>query len=729
MASGAYTSYYQQQLGDAGRDPIIIDFVQSGGGLLALGSAARYAATTERWDGTDYPRMGLWDGTAVGPTWAVGDGMAEVTIEPSWVAGSQAGATRLLYVGFGGAWLEGGTGEILARWSTGRPDDVEQSQPAILRFTRGAGRGVLCSAQPEMDVRSWGDWTAWDDRVNRSYDGEHDLGLFLSLLEWSAGGEDRRPENLLPETTSGRRIGVYTTRRPNDNGDQGGAYPGLLTAVARAVEYAGHQPLAIRDQEIYWADLDRSRYDGVLFPGGWAGGYWHQLGGYEFIVRDFVNAGGGYLGISAGAFYAASEIIWNGDSFNYPLDLYPGILEGPISDLPPYPDHTLTPVLIDDPDPSIPSGSYQTWYQGEGYFHEPIAAGTTVGRFDHTGPNQGRVALLRHGYGAGRAVYPNLHLEVEEGSERDWMFTGDNDASGPVTDPDSEWDLFASLLNWSLTGTPATAPTRPSVGLPSRFGQWDSTFEWISEAQDDDAWGDVPTALAYGDGRLSVEPTKVFHLAGFGAKTRAGLPSAVLQVEYSTTAAYNGAEEIWWTIDGNTWNPTGLVPQAGRTDEVLTYDLVAAGVDTPAELENLEIYFENAASTGEPIHFDRVWVALAADGDADGAPDSLDCDAGAADAWAAPVDPTLSWEGTSRIIWEDQVPTTGEGIVYDVSHGDLAALRADQGFDSALCSQAHAPLFDVADPLPGNGNWQLVRARNSCGDGGWGQRGVGPTCP
>ncbi len=720
-----YSSYYQEKLGDTGLDQAVIDFVEAGGGFVAFGAGARYAAATERWSGEEYDRMGLWDGTAEGPTWTVGDGIAEVTIEPSWVAGSAAGESRLFYVGFGGAWLTGGTGEVLARWHTGRPDDVEEGQPAIVRFTRGAGRGVLCVPEAALDVRSYGDWTAWDDRVCRSYDGEHDLGFFLSLLEWAAGGEDRRPADLLPEVSPGRRVAIYTTRRPNDEGDEGGAYPGLLVATARAVEYAGHQPLAIRDQEIYWLDLDRARYDAVLFPGGWAGGYWNQLAGYEYIVRDFVNAGGAYVGISAGAFYAADEIIWNGEQFNYPLDLYPGILEGPIDDLPAFPEHTLTPIAVDDPEPSIPDGTYDTWYQGEGWYHEPIETGTVVGRYDHEGANRGKVAMLRHEYGQGRCVYPNLHLEMEEGDSRDWTFTGDEDGA----DPETEWDLFASLLGWALTGEPAEEPGRPPVALPSRFGKWDNTWEWISEPQDDDAWGDVPTDLAYGDGRLTLLPGKVFHLAGFGAKARGGVPEAVLEVEYSAPDGYQGAEEIWWTIDGENWNPTGLVPRAGRTDEVLTYDLHAAGVDTLEELRSLEVYFENGASEGDPVHFDRVWVRLAADADADGAPDSLDCDPAAPGAWAAPVDPVLSWDGKERITWEGQAGTAGEGTVYDAATGDLAELREDGGFDRADCVELHVPELVVPDPAPGRGSWQLVRARNACGDAGWGDRSDHPSCP
>ncbi len=721
-----YSSLYQEKLGDEGLDQAIIDFVEAGGGFVAFGAGARYAAATERWSGTDYARMGLWDGTAEGPTWTIGDGMAEVTIESSWEAGHAAGESRLLYVGFGAAWFDGGTGEVLARWHTGRPDDVEEGKPAILRFTRGAGRGVLCVPEPALDVRSYGDWVAWDDRIARSYDGEHDTGFFLSLLEWAAGGPDARPRSLVPAESGGRRVGIYTTRRPNDDGDQGGAYPGLLVATARAVEYAGYQPLAIRDQEIYWLDLDRSRYDAVLFPGGWAGGYWYQLSGYEYIIRDFVNSGGAYVGISAGAFYAADEIIWNGEQFNYPLDLYAGILEGPVSDLAPFPEHELTPVAVDDPDPSIPSGTYQAWYQGEGWYHEPVAAGATVtGRYDHAGPNRGKVALLRHEYGSGRCVYPNLHLEMEEGSSRDWTFTADED--GP--DPETEWDLFAALLDWASTGSPASAPPRPSVGLPSRFGKWDSTWEWVSEAQDDDAWGDVPTELAYGDGRLTVNPGAVFHLAGFGAKARAGVPRVILEVEYSATDGYQGGEEIWWTTDGENWHPTGLIPRAGRTDEVLTYDLRAAGVDTLEELRALEVYFENGAAAGDPVHFDRVWVVLADDADADGAPDELDCDPEVAGAWSEPTDPSLAWDDKDHLSWDDESGSAGEGTVYDVATGDLDELREDGGFDRASCDVLHVPGMAVTDPAAGKGSWQLVRARNACGDAGWGDRATGPSCP
>jgi len=162
---------------------------------------------------------------------------------------------------------------------------------------------------------------------------------------------------------------------------------------------------------------------------------------------------------------------------------------------------------------------------------------------------------------------------------------------------------------------------------------------------------------------------------------------------------------------------------------VLTYDLHAAGVDTLEELRSLEVYFENGASEGDPVHFDRVWVRLAADADADGAPDSLDCDPAAPGAWAAPVDPVLSWDGKERITWEGQAGTAGEGTVYDAATGDLAELREDGGFDRADCVELHVPELVVPDPAPGRGSWQLVRARNACGDAGWGDRSDHPSCP
>ena len=728
---------YRAHLGAGALDAAIKDFVAAGGGFLGFGAGARYAAASERWDGVVTEGLGLWEGQAVGPLYAQGDGLGLLAIEAGWEAGFSGGEERVVWTGLGAAYFSGAFGTVLATYRTGRATDIEQAQPAIVRFAYGGGRGVLVGPLPYLDPRSTGDWVIWDDLDAWSHDGEHDQGLVTALLEWSAGGEDLEPPSLLPEEPSGRPVALYTTRRPTSTGENGGAYPALLTAVGRALEYAGHLPLAIRDREILdGRTLSRTRFDTLLMPGGYASGYWEQLLGHEQTIRAFVSEGGGcYFGISAGAFYAADLVDWEGETFDYPLDLYPGRLIGPMQDLVPWPEHQLSPIEIIDP--LIGGGRYQTWYQGEGHYERPLPGGLNlveVARYDHAGNEQGTVAIVRHAVGAGRASYPNLHLEVEEGSSRDWMFTGDFDASGPTPDPESEWDLFAALLDQCAPLDPAPSPApRESLALPTRFGSQDAGWERISEAQDDDAAEPFSDAIVFGDGRLSVAPLSTMHLAGFGHKARLAVPSATLEIEYHTPGTYAGTASLEFSLDaGANWLDTGITPLPGAVDRLEMVDLSALGLDTLEELAAFELRFvhDDPDSAGATIAFDRVWLRLADDRDADGAPDAFDCRADDAGAFALPLESHLSWQGTTRLVWDEQSKLAGEGTLFDYAEGLVSTLRADRGFAQSTCSiiRRSEVLVDTLPPR-GDASYHLIRARNACDSGSWGNGRSPDLCP
>ncbi len=701
---------FREEIGGSGLEATIRDFVSAGGGFVGFGAGARYAAAEDDWDGTvATPGLALWDGRARGPLTGVGEGLGLVATEASWAAGWRDTAERTVFVGPGAAFFSGGGGEILARWSTGRGSDAEEQQPALLRFFYGAGRGVLAGPLPAVDVRSEGDWSLRDDRWLSSADAEHDQGLLLALVEWAGTGADRRPAHVLPAENPGRRVALYTTRTV-----AGGAYPALLTALARALEAAGAAPLAIGSREVWWAALDPGAFDLLVMPGGWAAGYVDQLSGVEQEIRDFVAAGGGYMGISAGAFYAADSVLWSGQSYDYPLDLFLGSLEGPLDEIAPWPEHVLTPLRMDDSE--IGTGTWSTWYQGEGFFHLPPAEQQAVvesGWYDAAGPHQGTPAVVRHGFGAGRVIYPNLHLEVEEGSDRDWMFTGDRDADGPISDPDSEWELFASMLNWALPATVAPPPVRPSVALPLRFGPGDDSDESLSELQADDAWGAIPTLAVVGDGRLTLAPGQSWQVGGFGARVRLGVEQALLEIESSAPADYQGSATVEWRLGQGAWQSTGLQVHPSSDGEVQIFDLLAAGVSTVDDLEALELRFVHDAGSGGVADFDRVWIRLATDGDADGAPDALDCAPDDPGAFAPPSDPWLQAAGP-RLEWDDQAVAAGEGTTYELTHGRVDHLLADGGFDRSMCRQVQRPEWDLPRPPAGVARYLRVTAHNAC---------------
>jgi hypothetical protein len=80
--------------------------------------------------------------------------------------------------------------------------------------------------------------------------------------------------------------------------------------------------------------------------------------------------------------------------------------------------------------------------------------------------------------------------------------------------------------------------------------------------------------------------------------------------------------------------------------------------------------------------------------------------------------------GGVRVAWDSQAPAAGSATVHDLAGGTLSSLRTSAGFDGASCLAGGIAgvVFDDLGPAPvdGDGNWYLVRARNTCGSGTFG---------
>jgi lysophospholipase L1-like esterase len=82
----------------------------------------------------------------------------------------------------------------------------------------------------------------------------------------------------------------------------------------------------------------------------------------------------------------------------------------------------------------------------------------------------------------------------------------------------------------------------------------------------------------------------------------------------------------------------------------------------------------------------------------------------------------------AEVGWESLGPVAGPGTRYDVVAGDLGALRRSASFDAARCTAPSVPdpaiVDPEADPPPGDGVYYLVRGRNGCGIGTYGEPGA-----
>ncbi len=149
----------------------------------------------------------------------------------------------------------------------------------------------------------------------------------------------------------------------------------------------------------------------VVLPGGRDSLYDTTLAGEPNAnIRAFVAAGGGYLGICAGAYYAADHMAFGLDLPGVtvqgprPLKFYPGLCLGPMTQSFDYDDYRGAQAW-----PVWPSGA-MAYYHGGGTFvdaqNKPEVE--VLHSYDHEGRLAATVAC-RHGEGL--AVLTGLHLE------------------------------------------------------------------------------------------------------------------------------------------------------------------------------------------------------------------------------------------------------------------------------------------------------------------------------
>jgi len=78
--------------------------------------------------------------------------------------------------------------------------------------------------------------------------------------------------------------------------------------------------------------------EALVLPGGWAP---FQLGaagdGGLAAIKVFAEKGGRVLGICAGGYLVSKSVVWEGKDFPYPLGLFDGTAQGPVTGFAPWP--------------------------------------------------------------------------------------------------------------------------------------------------------------------------------------------------------------------------------------------------------------------------------------------------------------------------------------------------------------------------------------------------------
>jgi len=190
---------------------------------------------------------------------------------------------------------------------------------------------------------------------------------------------------------------------------------------------------------------DLAEFDVFWLPGGWSGDYWSRISGRGMEhLRQFVRQGGGFVGICAGAFFASALIVWEGESFDYPVGLFAGQTVGPVTEIAPWPQCAMTAI---DLSPQHPVSSALSPIRRQLYYGGPVFVpnGNQPVEIVAAYAQTGEPAAITFQYGNGRVFLSGLHFETGT----DCVGRDDGDV-GVMPAPEADWEFGWALLDWLL---------------------------------------------------------------------------------------------------------------------------------------------------------------------------------------------------------------------------------------------------------------------------------------
>lgn len=213
--------------------------------------------------------------------------------------------------------------------------------------------------------------------------------------------------NIEPRSGTDRPVLVYA-------GD--GADPFCLQCLLRTCREAYGAAETIDAQQIL-AGRWQERCCALAFPGGADRPYAAKLNGRgNALIREYVQGGGRYLGVCAGAYYACRRIDFSGDGFEVKepreLALFPGTANGSLTELAPlYRPQDLNCAAAVELDTQ--AGPVTALYWGGCRFEPDADAGAfqVLARYAALPPDA-NIAAVRLRVGEGVAVLSGVHPEI-----------------------------------------------------------------------------------------------------------------------------------------------------------------------------------------------------------------------------------------------------------------------------------------------------------------------------
>jgi glutamine amidotransferase-like uncharacterized protein len=163
--------------------------------------------------------------------------------------------------------------------------------------------------------------------------------------------------------------------------------------------------------------LDRSRIvppqlrdvEAYVVPGGYSTFQNTATGDRGLLtIRQFVEGGGRYLGICAGAFMASRDVLWEEEHFPYPLALFDGTAEGALDHIAPFPTDAGVSLKLTNAGKLrglTTAAEGQFYYKGGPRFHGGTDF-TVLAQYQ-----DGTAAIISRPYGRGEVVLNGIHYE------------------------------------------------------------------------------------------------------------------------------------------------------------------------------------------------------------------------------------------------------------------------------------------------------------------------------
>jgi glutamine amidotransferase-like uncharacterized protein len=242
----------------------------------------------------------------------------------------------------------------------------------------------------------------------------------------------------------------------DDSGDAGaktnaalyvgrGADEDCIAATTSMLEWMGFEVIPFDAGFVDSSAMDE--FDLVCFPGGNMYEYAEDISpDGKQKIKDFIGSGKAYLGICGGAYFAASEVVWQEQTLPMvSLELFEGTARGPIDEIVAYPDYgicTIAPAISTHPiTESLADTMWVLYYWGPSLEPEDTEVVDVLAEYCAVD----LPAVLAFEFGEGRVFLIGAHPEFEEGSARDGVEFADE-----LDDKDSEWDFMRDAVDWIL---------------------------------------------------------------------------------------------------------------------------------------------------------------------------------------------------------------------------------------------------------------------------------------